>query len=194
MVVDDKISPLIALALSEIKNLAARPTDRKPFCFLPAMWVQTRCCCAIVAEYTLVSISDKQDNLFLKQHINYCDSINLIIEKLRDAQDNSGVQTCEFCQFMAKMNRADKHTLNAIVCLDTYADASQYLGLSQKSIYSRLYSILERINVRDKRLFFRWYKYMLIHSTTFRPRGLNIVLSAADFPPGSEMNEMINGH
>ncbi|WP_407163212.1 hypothetical protein [Citrobacter amalonaticus] len=107
---------------------------------------------------------------------------------------NSGEQTCEFCQFMAKMNRADKHTLNAIVCLDTYADASQYLGLSQKSIYSRLYSILERINVRDKRLFFRWYKYMLIHSTTFRPQGLNIVLSVADFPPGSEVNETINGH
>lgn len=180
MVVDDELSPLIALALSEIKNMAARPSDRKPFYFLPAMWVQTRCCCALLSEYTVVSISEKQDNLYLKQHINYCDSIQRIIEKLRDAQDNSGDQKCEFCQFMTKMERVDKHTLNAIVCLETYADASQYLGLSQKSIYSRLYSILERIDVNDRRLFLRWYKYMLVHSTTFRPRGLNIIFSAAE--------------
>lgn len=193
MVVEDKVSPLIALALSEIIKMAARPSDRKPFCFFPAMWVQTRCCCDMLSEYTVVSISEKKDNLFLKQHINYCDSIQRIIEKLQDAQDNSDVQTCEFCQFMAKMNRADKHTLNAIVCLETYADASQYLGLSQKSIYSRLYSILERINVNDRRLVFRWYKHMLIHSTTFRPQGLNIVLSVADLPPGEEMNGMIHG-
>lgn len=174
MIVEDKVLPLIDLALSELKKQAERSSDQKPFRFFPAMWVQTRCCCNIIAEYTLVSVSEKNDNLYLKHHINYCDSIPRIIEKLRAAQDNSDVQKCEFCLFMQKMRLADKHTLNAIVCLDTYTDASLYLGVNQKSIYSRLYSILNRINVKDRRLFLRWYKYMLVHSDIFFPESLDV--------------------
>lgn len=157
MLTERKLNPLILTGLDFAeKEIGENQSGSKPFFYLPALRLQTECYCHLMQSFNVIGVSSQKENIFLKKHLDLNTPVNIIVKNLIKFRTLNYDCKCEFCQFTSKINSEDRLLLCTLSMSNNYRVAARQLGVSEKKIRRKVYTITLRMNISNRRLFHWW--------------------------------------
>ncbi|HBT4804010.1 TPA: hypothetical protein MB363_003583 [Klebsiella quasipneumoniae subsp. similipneumoniae] len=167
MLKERELSWLVLKGLKLTEKKLEKHFRGKSFLYLPAMRMQTECCCNLIKKFNVVGVSRDTDNLFLSKHLSLHDPVDTIIQKLSTYRVNHHQEKCDLCLFLGKIKMDTRRFLHMLSVTEDYATAAEFLGVTDKFFRSKIYAFTQEHHIYNRRLFLWWLVYMLRQQSDF---------------------------
>ncbi|QGN38205.1 hypothetical protein [Klebsiella oxytoca] len=160
MQTEREVSPLVLIGLKFMERKLDKYFRGRAFVYLPAMRLQSECCCHLTRKYIVIGVSPPAENIFLKRHISLDDSLETIIKKLNFYRSSRQQDTCEFCHFIQGLKTDDQRVFDALSESNNYRIAARQLNIQEKRLRRKVYTFTQKMSIPNRRWFLWWITYM----------------------------------
>lgn len=151
-----EVGPLVLNGLKALEQELDKYYRGRAFIYLPAMRLQSECCCHLTRKYIVIGVSPPAENIFLKQHINLSDSLATIIKKLNSFRDCHHQDRCEFCYFVFNLKEDEQRIFNVLSKSNNYRLAANELNINEKNLRRKIYTFTQKMSIPNRRWFLWW--------------------------------------